>query len=59
MGMISMDPADVGGHEAGRGMLLGLHVQQLLAGSLVHRYRYFPPPSHKQLVSIVCTKEGA
>ena len=49
--MICVDPPCVGGYEEGRGMLLGLQVQQLLPGSLVHRYRHFPPPSHHQLVS--------
>lgn len=51
MGMICLDPPCVGGYEEGRGMLLGLQAQQLLPGSLVHRYKHFPPPSHSQLVS--------
>ncbi|KAK9846166.1 hypothetical protein WJX84_007294, partial [Apatococcus fuscideae] len=51
MGVVSMDPPDIGGHEAGRGMLLGLQVQQLLAGSLVHRFSHFPPASHRSLVA--------
>lgn len=59
MGMICLDPPAVGGHEDGRGMLRGLQVQQLLPGSLVHRYRHFPPPNQNQLVSLNAKSEGS
>ena len=50
MGAICSDPPEVASLEDGRAMLHGLQVQQLLAGSLLHRFSHFPPPSHKQLV---------
>ena len=50
MGAICSDPPEVASLEDGRAMLHGLQVQQLLAGSLLHRFSHFPPPSQKQLV---------
>ena len=52
MGILCSDPLEVASGEDGRSMLLGLQVQQLLAGSLVYRFSHFPPPSHKQLVRL-------
>ena len=50
MGALCSDPPEVSSAADGRAMLAGLQVQQMLAGTLIHRFSHFPPPAHKQLV---------